>query len=79
MNITEWLKNNGWSLLIASITFISTFTLYGYRIDQLEHQSNENKTSIALLNTQQVQLQVQLAQISTDISYIKVSLDRILK
>lgn len=77
--MNDWIKSNAWSLIISGVTIISTFVMYGYRIDALERQTIENKQSIVLLNTQQVQLQVQLAQIATDISYIKASLDRILK
>lgn len=77
--MNDWLKSNAWSLIIAGITVISTFTLYGYRIDDIEKQVDEQKAAITILNTQQVQLQVQLAQISTDISYIKASLDRVLR
>lgn len=75
--MNEWIKNNAWSLIIAAATIVSTYTLYGYRLDSLEKDVNENKASITILNTQQIQVQVQLAQIATDISYIKASVDRI--
>lgn len=77
--MNEWIKNNLWSLLIAAVGVITTFSIYGYRIDDLDRRMNANTVQIQTLNTQQVNLQVQLAQISTDISYIKASLDRILK
>lgn len=77
MSLTDWLKNNGWSLAIAVFTIVSVVSLYGYRIDQLEGQTAEIKASIQTINAQQVQLQVQLAQISTDLNYIKASVDRI--
>lgn len=75
--MNDWLKNNIWSLIIAAATILSTFSLYGYRIDALEKRVDENRVSIQVLNTSQVNLQVQLAQIATDISYIKSSLDHI--
>lgn len=75
--MNDWLKNNIWSLAIAAATILSTFSLYGYRIDALEKRVDENRVSIQVLNTSQVNLQVQLAQIATDISYIKSSLDHI--
>lgn len=78
LNMNEWLKSNAWSLIIAGITLISTFSLYGYRIDDLDKQINEQKAAIAVLNTQQNAVNVQLAQIATDINYIKSSLDRVL-
>lgn len=75
--MNDWLKNNAWSLIIACVTMVSTFTLYGYRIDALEKQSDENRTAIVSLSAQQNQINVQLAQISTDIQYIKVNIDRL--
>ncbi len=77
MPMNDWLKQNAWSLVIAGVTMVSTFTLYGYRLDNLEKQIAEDKAAIQLLTTGQVNVQVQLAQISTDISYIKSSLDRL--
>lgn len=77
--MNDWFQKNAWSLIIAAATLISTFTLYGYRIDALEKQVDENKAAIQVLNTGQVNLQVQLAGIATDISYIKQSIDRIIR
>lgn len=73
----DWFKNNAWSLIIAAVTMVSTFTLYGYRIDALEKQVDENRTAIVTLSTEQNQVNVQLAQIATDIQYIKVNIDRL--
>lgn len=77
--MTDWLQKNLMSIIIAICGIATTFVLYGYRIDSLEKDVQTNTAAIATLNIQQVQLQVQLAQIATDISYIKASLDRILK
>lgn len=76
--MSDWLKNNLWSLIIAGIGVITTFTLYGYRIDHLEMRVEKNDEQITLLNAQQNQIHVQLAQISTDIiQYIKLNIDRL--
>ena len=77
--MNDWIKANAVSIIIAVATLISTYSLYGYRIDQIQKEADENKAAIQLLNTGQVTLQVQLAQIATDISYIKQSLDRLAK
>lgn len=75
--MNEWLKTHAWPVVIALCGIGSTFILYGYRIDNLEKQVQDNQSAIATLNNQQVGIQVQLAQISTDIQYIKQALDRL--
>lgn len=84
MNPTDWIRNNAWSLIIAVVTMISTFTLYGFKIDALQKQSDDDHTAIVTLSQQQNTINVQLAQISTtltgqaaDIQYIKANIDRL--
>lgn len=77
--MTEFFQKNLLSIVIAFVGVATTFTLYGYRIDALEKDVKIQETAIAALNTQQVQTQVSLAQIATDIGYIKASIDRYLK
>lgn len=72
-----WIKNNLWSLLIAGVTIVSTYTLYGYKINDLERRLTVDEATISTLNTQQVQTQVSLAQIQVDLTYIKSSVDRL--
>lgn len=79
----DWLKTNAWALVIALVTLVTTFSLYGYRINALEAAVTANQTSnlrsISKLNDQSVQVQVSLAKIQTDIEYIKVQIDKITK
>lgn len=77
--MSEWIKNNLWSIIITVVGVAVTFSLYGYRIDNLEKDVAEARAQIQVLNTQQTQVQVQLAQIGTDVLYIKASLDRLLR
>lgn len=78
-SMNDWIKQNISSLAIAAITLISTFALYGYRIDNLEKNLATTQAQIASITTQQVQEQVSLAQIQVDLTYIKASLDRLTK
>lgn len=73
--ITNWLQRNGWSLIIGIAALISSYTINGYRITDLENQVQTDNTAIAGLNAQSVQTQVALAQIQVDLSYIKTSVD----
>lgn len=75
--MNEWIKNNSWSLIIAFLGVVTTFTLYGYRIESLEKEVDVNTASIKLIEAQQNQTNVQLAQIATDIQYIKLNIDRL--
>jgi peptidoglycan hydrolase CwlO-like protein len=76
--MNDWLKQNSWSIIIAVAGVILTFSTLSAQVDGLEKQTTKNEAAIQLLNTQQTQVQVQLAQISTDIQYIKSGLDRVL-
>lgn len=77
MSMNDWLKANTWPLVIAAATIISTYTLYGYRIAALEKEAETTRVAIVALDAQQNQINVQLAQISTDIQYIKINIDRL--
>lgn len=74
-SLNTWLQRNGWSLLIGVAALISSYTINGYRITDLENQLQSANTSITTLNTQSVQTQVALAQIQVDLTYIKSSVD----
>jgi len=75
----EWLKQNGWALIIAGATLVSTFSLYGYRITNLELQVKNNQEAITKLNDTNNTVQISLAKIQTDIEYIKVQITKITK
>lgn len=74
----EWLKEHAWSLTIASVTLVSTFTLYGYRIDSLEKRDDAIDQQIATLNSGSVTTQIALAKLQVDIDYIKKQIDKII-
>lgn len=79
--MTDWLKNNAWALVIALMTLVSTYTLYGYRLDRLEAQTHDNTVAISTITTNvdknNLQTQVALAKIQTDIEYIKTQLNKL--
>lgn len=79
--MNDWLKNNAWALVIGIMTLVSTYTLYGYRLDRLEAETKQNTADIATVtsSTQKnnLQTQVALAKIQTDIEYIKAQLAKI--
>lgn len=75
----KFIQENSVTLIIAIIGVVSTYSLYGYRISDLEKQTAANQAAIAALNTQQNQINVQLGQIQVDLTYIKASIDRLIK
>jgi uncharacterized coiled-coil protein SlyX len=75
--MNDWLRQNSWALLIASLTLVSTWTLYGYRISALEAQTDKNSELIASLSDSGVQTQIGIARIQTDIEYIKLQLAKL--
>lgn len=83
MNFSEWIVKNGPSILIGLfslvITFISTASLYGYRIQELERRQVEQTAKIESLTATNIQTLVSIARIETDIAYIKFQIDKIVR
>lgn len=81
--MTRFIQDNLVSIIIAIASVVSTYTLYGYRISDLEKQSQTQQAAIASIQTQQssqaITTQVALAQIQTELTYIKASVDRLTK
>ena len=75
--VTEWLQKNAWSLAIGAITLISTFTIYGYRLDSIEKQTELNRADIISIQQTNNQNAVALAQIQKDIEFIKFQLSKL--
>ena len=65
------------TLIITIVGVMTTFILYGYRIDEIEKDIVEHKAKVTLLEAQNSQIQIQLAQIQVDVQYIKANLDRL--
>jgi hypothetical protein len=74
----DWIKANLTTILITLVGVVGTFQLYGYRIDSMEKDQVELEARVGALETQQNDVRVQLAQIATDIQYIKLNLERLL-
>lgn len=55
---SDWLQRNLWSLVIAGITLVSTYSLYGYRIVQLEAKAEEMSETMRTLNVIQQDIAV---------------------
>lgn len=74
-----WLKSNGISLVVAIVTIISTYAVYGYRISALEARVDRQGTAITDIRNSTTETQISLAKIQTDIEYIKMTLDKLTK
>ena len=73
----NWLKNNWWSLLIALVTVVSTWAVYGYKLNLFEKILESNTTRIHTLEMSDSDFKVTLAEIKKDIDYIKVGIDKL--
>lgn len=69
--MNSWLRHNVWTLAIAAAGIVATFAVGNYRIDVLEKEVADDQQAVAALNDTNVQVQVTLAKIQTDIEYIK--------
>lgn len=77
--MSNWLKQNAWALIIAACTMVSVFTTLGQRVTALEAQAAVQQKSINKIGDTNVQLQISLATIQTDIEYIKIQVDKLTK
>lgn len=75
--MTNWIKDNGFSVLIAIITMVSTYAVYGYRLTALEARVDRQGTAIMGIQNTTVDTQISLARIQTDIEYIKVQVNKL--
>lgn len=75
--MTDWIQKNAWALIVAAVPLIATWSLFGYRITQLEAQATEVQQTINTTDELQVQIQLSLREIETDIKYIKQAIDRV--
>jgi len=75
----EWLQKNWWSVIIALITISSTYTMYGYRLGELEKKAEAQQVEITALQNSSNDTAVGLARIQKDIEYIRLQVDRIVK
>lgn len=73
----DWLKENAITLIITCVGLVSSFAIYGYRIDALEKRADATDQQIATLVSGSVSTQVALAQINTKLEYISAQLDKI--
>lgn len=73
----NWLKDNAASIIIAIVTLVSTYAVYGYRLASVEQKVEANSADISALQGNNTSILVSLARIQTDIEYIKAQLARI--
>jgi hypothetical protein len=75
--MSDWLTKNAISLLIAGVTLVSTYAVYGYKLEALQERQDRQGSAITALQSDNTQTLVALARIQTDIDYIKVQLNKI--
>lgn len=73
--MNDWLRQNAWALAIGAITLASSYAVYGYKISDLETATAANAAAISAEQnstvTNNLQVQVALAKLQTDMDYIK--------
>lgn len=81
--MNDFLKNNAMSLVIAGLTLASTYAVYGYRLTALEDRQNRQGVVIQQMQTSQtdqnVATQIALAKIQTQLEYMTIQINKILK
>lgn len=79
----NFLRENAIPLFIGVcslvITYTTTTTMYGYRIGALETHALQVDQQITTLNTSSVTTQVALAQISTQLKYITLQINKLVQ
>lgn len=62
---------------MALVTLISTYAVYGYRLNAVEARQDRQGDAITALQSSNTDTQVALAKIQTDLEYIKAQLNKI--
>lgn len=75
--MTEIVKKNVWAIAIGIITLVSSYAVYGHRIENLEKRADSTNLAIESLNRAALQDQITLAEIKKDIEYIRLQVSRI--
>lgn len=76
--MNDFIKNNGMSILIGTLTLVSTYSLYGYRITQAEGQVRDLKNHMDImyqLSERIATLDERVKGIQEDVSEIKEALE----
>lgn len=73
----DFLLQNGFSILMGGITFLSTFVLLRYRVLKLEEIVKDQALSIKNLDTGHTAFLVAITAIQKDIEYIKLQVNKI--
>ncbi len=48
--MNEWLVKNSWPLIISMLTLVGTYSIYGYRLTQLEAQAQELEDNMEVIH-----------------------------
>lgn len=75
--MSDWIQKNGVSIAIALTSLVSTYAVYGYRLQALEARVDRQGTAITDVRNSTQDTQIALARIQTDIEYIKVQLNKL--
>jgi hypothetical protein len=78
----DWLVKNAWSLIIAIVTLVSTYAIYGYRVGELEAQAQEidlKLVAIQKLSEDVAVMNAHIINISSDVDEIKVDVKELTK
>lgn len=75
--IPDFIQKNAWGIAIAGITLVSTYTLYGYRISALEAQTKEMQSTINTSSAVEIQIQLSLVKLQTDMTYVKKAVEKL--
>lgn len=75
--MSDWLKTNAISIVIAVVTLVSTYAIYGYRLSAVESRQTSDEVAITALQVGNTNTLVSLARIETDIEYIKGQLSQL--
>ncbi len=82
--MNDWIKSNGISIVIALITFVSTYSVLGYRVTAIEARQDRQGATISAIQTQVTGLandisgiRAQLNAIDSNVNYIRSRIDRV--
>lgn len=69
--MSDWFQKNAISLIIAIATLVSTWAVYGYRLNTLETKVDNQATALNDVRNTNVSTLVELGKISVSLDNIK--------
>lgn len=75
--MNRFLTENGWAIFVSIAVVAGNYAIMGYQISDINRRLTVDEAAISVNSTQQVQTDIALGEIQTDLTYIKAAVDKL--